>query len=1695
MSAEYNEAPVIGGVTAVQEEYNENPYAIKVTVSNIQDPDQGDTIKSFSFTVNDGDPIVVEYANMIDNGDGSYSHYIELTPEDVGEFTVSAVVTDSYDKPSASVSAAALVIEDVTPPDMVDLGMGLEDQKLVISQVGQTVTFTWDVPYDNVGVVGYNVWFDGNNGGAFTVYTNSCSTSDLEVGYWHSITIEAFDAAGNVGQEGATKYPIQVHDYTVPTKGAVDLSQVQDGYQVTVNLADWSDNVAITAFSFLLDGDEVELEDLGEGVYALYLTDEDSGEHEITVTAYDEEGNSTVEVTPFTVADVTAPVAGTLALEQAENSQVVTATLEGWLDNVGITSFQFYVGADEIDASKVTKVSDTEYQLDMTEFGLGEFSVTAEASDAAGNTTSSEETPIALEDRAAPVIGEVHFVQTGFNAVATFSGLSDNVGVEGLSFTINETEIEYEEQANGSYLLYLGEEYVGENTVVIRAMDAAENETSIEAVLTIGDDEYDDWGDMGDLGPEGTVGNIGVLSEETQYENAVGTDDPKDYMAFTLDNAANLIFTVQSTNAIKFSINKLVAPTKQGGKYTLKSLQSTTLKAGQTLDTKALLLNLENGEPTTYYIGVEAADKNAKGAYSLSTAKSTFFTNGDNSDDWTDLKANGAESEEYGDLGVINSETEGVIVEDWVGFGDAVDYKAFTLESAASIAFDLDAGDAAKLDVWTVSGTAGKYTLKSLANIAGKLDKNTGRYTGTTKATLLQAGTYYIGVQSTNAAKGGNADYTVALNDKSAFFVNGYNGDDWTDVKANGAESEEYGNIGVINNETEGVIVEDWVGFGDAVDYKAFTLENAASIAFDLNAGDAAKLDVWTVSGTAGKYTLKSLANVAGKLDKTTGRYTGTTKAVMLQAGTYYIGVQSTNAAKGGNADYTVALNDKSAFFVNGYNGDDWTDVKANGAESEEYGNIGVINNETEGVIVEDWVGFGDAVDYKAFTLENAASIAFDLNAGDAAKLDVWTVSGTAGKYTLKSLANVAGKLDKNTGRYTGSTKAVMLQAGTYYLGVQSTNAAKGGNADYTVALNDKSAFFVNGDNSDDWTDLKANGAESEEYGNIGVINAETEGVIVDAEWVGFGDAVDYKAFTLESAASIAFDLNAGDAAKLDVWTVSGTAGKYSLKSLVNVAGKLDKTTGRYTGSTKATLLQAGTYYIGVQSTNAAKGGNADYTVALNNKSAFFVNGDNNDDWTDLKANGTESEEYGELGVINAETEGMIVEDWVGFGDAVDYKAFTLESAASIVFDLDAGDAAKLDVWTVSGTAGKYTLKSLANVAGKLDKTTGRYTGSNKAVLLEAGTYYLGVQSTNAAKGGNADYTVTMNGSSVFFTKGDNSDDWGDVKANGAAGAVGKVEAPVMAGVTLVNDGWVGYGDSVDYMEFTLAGASNNLQFDLTSTDAAKFTVYQLQGSAGKYSLKSLQSTTLKANVAATTKALKLAAGTYYLAMEATNAKKGGSADYMVKVNEKTAINSMELVEGDNEGTANADAVLVSGNKEVGQLTMLAGNDQVLLGNDATLSFALIDMGEGNDVVNAGAGASLVAIDAGNIAFGDGDDSLVFSGAALDTNIDMGAGNDTVTLNLAEDLGEFDRSLTLGEGDDAVSISGGHGVMFASIDFGAGNDTLNLGADTTLVVTGAFDVEGLGALEMADGATLVLNDEASFNAANEKFGGMNIVIA
>ena len=547
------------------------------------------------------------------------------------------------------------------------------------------------------------------------------------------------------------------------------------------------------------------------------------------------------------------------------------------------------------------------------------------------------------------------------------------------------------------------------------------------------------------------------------------------------------------------------------------------------------------------------------------------------------------------------------------------------------------------------------------------------------------------------------------------------------------------------------------VGAGDTVDVKAFTLEHGALVNLGFSCTDEVKFAICRMKTKEEKdgtisYSLETVKSITP--GKSGARRAGAINSLFLDPGTYYITVTSTNAAKGGNADYGIRLfnrgdaefdpSGKAAlvkFFTKGDNSDDWTDVKTAGAGGA-VGDVGTITA-PGAVIASDWVGYGDAVDYMAFTLDSAAKLSFTVNATDQAKFTICRLESKYDKkkdvttYSVKDIQGTKLSKPKNAVEYSAVTKDQLLEAGTYYIKVESTNAKKGGDADYSVTLNGSSVFYTKGDNSDDWTDVKTKGADGA-VGNVGTITAP--GAVIASEWVGYGDAVDYMAFTLTSAAKLSFTVNATDEAKFTICRLESKYDKkkgvttYSVKDIQGTKLSKPKDAVEYSAVTKDQLLEAGTYYIKVESTNAKKGGNADYSVTLNGSSVFYTAGDNSDD--DWQVEG-----------LPALANGDTLDNWVGFGDKIDYRALSIDANGGFYsFDLSGvEDNVKLTVYAVDTAKNKLkSVKSVTATAKKPEISTGD--------LCLNGTYVIAVEAPNAAKAQNSSYTVTMTEKGTFKT-------------------------------------------------------------------------------------------------------------------------------------------------------------------------------------------------------------------------------------------------------------------------------------------------------------------------------------------------------
>lgn len=233
---------------------------------------------------------------------------------------------------------------------------------------------------------------------------------------------------------------------------------------------------------------------------------------------------------------------------------------------------------------------------------------------------------------------------------------------------------------------------------------------------------------------------------------------------------------------------------------------------------------------------------------------------------------------------------------------------------------------------------------------------------------------------------------------------------------------------------------------------------------FTVTATDATTFKLYTTGkDKKGNTTLSVIQTGKLKLNKATGLYeVQTGNLVSMQGGgTFYWSVESTNAKKGGNAYYTVELDERSILAPEGSNEDDWEDMMTAGYDGH-IRDLGTITSADDPLLAEDWVGYGDVVDYYKFTVNHNSRIAFRAEATDKLLLSVGELTEGGVLETKYSLVK-----PKKSTVYSVETKTITLTAGkTYYLGVMSANYSRqqGIDGEYRVYIN---SFVSSGSDAD----------------------------------------------------------------------------------------------------------------------------------------------------------------------------------------------------------------------------------------------------------------------------------------------------------------------------------------------------------------------------------------------------------------------------------------------------------------------------------------------------------------------------------------------------------------------------------------------------------------------------------------------------
>ena len=443
-----------------------------------------------------------------------------------------------------------------------------------------------------------------------------------------------------------------------------------------------------------------------------------------------------------------------------------------------------------------------------------------------------------------------------------------------------------------------------------------------------------------------------------------------------------------------------------------------------------------------------------------------------------------------------------------------------------------------------------------------------------------------------------------------------------------------------------------------------------------------------------------------------------------------------------------------------------------------------------------------DPADYRKIKLETGARLSFSVTGQSSGKLVIYQIVESAKDesvtYNRKTLQTTKLSLKKNNANVTVVSKAIYLEAGTYFLAMEGAIAKKGDtNGFYNVELNyidpavdarkQGTKFYADDDNGDNnWLyDKKEKAINAAVYdaeslhisaGSVIQLDAavldkthidEKKQEHVYTNFVGFGDSMDIRKIELDCAAELSFVVDTfGSAAtgnaKICLYQVAEGKNKkgettYTVKTLTppTAAVKMPKKVTEYDNSfaTKPALLEQGVYFVAVQST-AKSDGEVYYNVSVDADSMFYLDDDNGDNnylydkklgWGKVVESEASLLTVGDLH-IDAAAPTHTTGDWanfVGSGDAGDVLRIQANAGMTVTFKIDAADAVSFVICERFLKKGAYTQKALSTT--KLTAKNG-FSDTVTYTFKNDGDFYVGVMSANAKKGSEAYYNVAITG-------------------------------------------------------------------------------------------------------------------------------------------------------------------------------------------------------------------------------------------------------------------------------------------------------------------------------------------------------------
>jgi chitodextrinase len=248
-----------------------------------------------------------------------------------------------------SVVVRAAHAQDTQPPT-VPTGISA-----YLTQAGQ-VYVSWSPSTDNVGVVGYYLYRDGQlvaNTPGLLFFTDDAPAGT------HSYTVSAYDAAGNVSAQSTPSSLVTVVADTEPPTVPANFTLTPSSSSIALSWGASTDNVAVIGYYVYRNGQKIILANQITGTSYTDTGLTPGVTYTYQVGAYDAAGNigRTNSVSVTTIFDVTPPSPPYNLHATATSTGEIDLSWSPASDNIAVVGYQVYRNSTYVGASAGTSTT------------------------------------------------------------------------------------------------------------------------------------------------------------------------------------------------------------------------------------------------------------------------------------------------------------------------------------------------------------------------------------------------------------------------------------------------------------------------------------------------------------------------------------------------------------------------------------------------------------------------------------------------------------------------------------------------------------------------------------------------------------------------------------------------------------------------------------------------------------------------------------------------------------------------------------------------------------------------------------------------------------------------------------------------------------------------------------------------------------------------------------------------------------------------------------------------------------------------------------------------------------------------------------------------------------------------------------------------------------------------------------------